>query len=166
MKRIQLKNGLEAIVDDEDYNELIKYNWYGNKSRDIIYVKRKTRKLDNRNEKIISMHRQLMGFPEGRHIDHINNNGLDNRRCNLRICNNSQNMWNRKRRLHNNNNEFKGVSWFKRLRKWRASISLTIGYFDSKEEAAKAYDEAAKRLFGEFANLNYSEKEIVTKTSR
>jgi len=165
MKRIQLTNGLEAIVDDEDYNELIKYNWYGNKQGNRIYVKRKTRKLDNRDEKIISMHRQIMNFPEGRYIDHINHNGLDNRRCNLRICSHTQNMWNRKRRVHTKSG-LMGVSWFKKVRKWRASISLTIGYFDSKEEAAKAYDEAAKKLFGEFANLNYSEKEIVTKTSR
>jgi hypothetical protein len=160
MKRIQLTNGLEAIVDDEDYNELIKYTWFGNKYNNLIYVKRKTRKLDNRNETIISMHRQIMGFPEGKDVDHINNNGLDNRRCNLRICSHAQNMRNRKIKAHNNTSGFKGVSWFKRLRKWRASISpTTIGYFDSKEEAAKAYDEAAKKLFGEFANINYHEKE-------
>jgi hypothetical protein len=160
MKTIPLTLGKVAIVDDEDYNELIKYKWYGNGNGtgDIIYAKRLARESDNRNEKIISMHRQIMEFPVNKNIDHINHNGIDNRRCNLRICTQTQNMFNRRRKLRSKSGLI-GVSWFKKLKKWRATIHMTIGYFDSKEEAGKAYDEVAKKLFGEFANLNYSEKE-------
>ena len=155
MKTILLNNGKEAIVDDSDFDEISKYKWYGNGTSNgmIIYAKRRTKKSDGRKEKIISMHRQIMNFPEGKHIDHRNHNGLDNRHCNLRICTGTENMFNR-RRLKNKSG-FVGVSWFKRLKKWRSSVCLTIGYFDSKEEAARAYDEAAKKLFGEFANLNF-----------
>ena len=158
MKIIKLTNGYEAFIDDSDFDKINKYKWYGNgNGTDLIYAKRKTRKSEGRKEKLTTMHRQIMNYPDGKHVDHRNHNGLDNRRCNLRICTNTENMFNR-RRL-NSKSGFLGVTWFKRLKKWRASIHLTIGYFDSKEEAAKAYDQAARKLFGEFANLNFKNNE-------
>jgi len=157
MKTIQLKNGFKTSVDDADFYELNKHKWYANKSRDVVYVKRATKMTDGRKEKLIFMHRQIMGFPDKMVVDHINHDTLDNRRCNLRICTNKENFHNRKRRTESKSG-YQGVTWYKKLKKWRASIYLTIGYFDSKEDASKAYDEMAKKFFGEFACLNYPEK--------
>ena len=98
-----------------------------------------------------------MNAPRGTIVDHINGNGLDNRLENLRLCSNSENSRNMRRGRGASN--FKGVSWFERDNCWRSYIvmlgrQLHLGYFDSEAEAARAYDIAAAKLFGEFAKLN------------
>ncbi len=105
------------------------------------------------------MHRQIMHPPHGLEIDHKNNNGLDNRKCNLRFCTRSQNMAN-SRGHRRRRSSFKGVSFHKQFRKWRAIITqnkknLHLGFFRSQVRAAKAYDDKAKELFGEFARPNF-----------
>ena len=107
------------------------------------------------------MHRVIMDAPKGMHVDHINGNGLDNRRENLRLCTNSQNHMNRKTH-RDSSSKYKGVSWNKRNSKWQAYIGSGIkrknlGYFASESDAAKAYDIKAKECFGEFARLNLGE---------
>lgn len=154
MKRIKLTQGKYAIVDDEDFERLNYYNWSlgktGNTKKEYakISIKRKT----------IKMHRLIMNTPQGMDTDHINGNGLDNRKSNLRICTQSQNEAN-KGLQKNNTSGFKGVQWNKQYKKWSAKInknkkSFYVGYFTDKKEAAKAYNTKAKELFGEFARLN------------
>jgi hypothetical protein len=152
-KQIPLTRGYTTIVDDEDFDELSKYKWhcssYGYAIRIIrIGLKRKT----------IWMHRLIVGTPDGMDTDHINGNRLDNRRTNLRVCTTTQNVRNATKR-ENTSSRFKGVYWCKRVSKWMARVSLNskgiyLGYFDDEIDAAKAYNEAAQKHYGEFAKLN------------
>ena len=99
------------------------------------------------------MHRVILGLPTGdpRHVDHANGDGLDNRRVNLRLASMTENARNQRVRLHSS--QYKGVSAFRRTHRWTAAIHL--GYFLTERAAAEAYDDAARRLFGEFARCNF-----------
>lgn len=103
------------------------------------------------------LHRLLL--PDAEFVDHINGNGLDNRRSNLRLCTRSENARN-SRKPSNNSSGYKGVSWHKRTKKWRADIrnenrQRSLGSFDNALDAAHAYDRAARVMHGEFARLNF-----------
>lgn len=153
MKNISLTRGLFCIVDESDYEELCKFKWHSLHAKGCFYAARKVK------NKIILMHRQLIGAKKGEIVDHINGDKMDNRRCNLRVCNGSQNQMNRKL-THNSKSGFKGVTWFGRDGKWRSYIThkrkfIHIGYFNSKEDAALSYDNMARQLFGAFAKLNF-----------
>ena len=107
----------------------------------------------------VRMHRVITGAPKSRQVDHINGNGLDNTRINLRLCDASQNQANRGKPI-NCKSGFKGVSWNKQKRKWIAFIQVLgkhiyLGGFDCKIYAARVYDEKAKEVFGEFARTNF-----------
>nr|WP_269140600.1 HNH endonuclease [Proteus terrae] len=96
------------------------------------------------------------------HIDHIDGDKLNNRIENLRICTHNQNQHNQGIRASNKSG-YKGVSWMKSVKKWQAQICCNskvthLGLYTNKIEAAKAYDEAAKKLHGDFAWLNFPEK--------
>ena len=106
----------------------------------------------------VTMHRMVMAAPTGSEVDHINGDKLDNRRENLRFVTRSQQIANC-RSHEGSTSRFKGVSRPKGRRKWIAQISCKgryhyLGWFDTEEGAACSYNEAAKRLFGEFARLN------------
>lgn len=108
--------------------------------------------------KLLYLHRVILNPVDGQMVDHINHDKLDNRRSNLRICTNRQNTSNQQLRSKNTSG-YKGVVWFKDRQKWRAGIKVNykfkhLGYFDDILEAAKAYDVAARKYFGEFAKLN------------
>jgi len=158
MKHIALTQGKIAIVDDADYDELAQYKWYAWQHCGTYYAVRNTgRKPFQDAEK---MHRRIMKAKKGQELDHINHCGLDNRRINLRFCTRSQNMANI--RTGRGSSKYKGVSWDKRNKNWRARIGfnykqISIGSYKNEVEAAKAYDEQAKILFGEFACLNFPE---------
>ena len=108
------------------------------------------------------MHRLIMNSPTGFMVDHINHNGLDNRKKNLRIVTPQQNTWNARPFKDQGKSKYKGVSWEKKYKKWKANICIEnklkhIGYFDNEKEAAEAYDTAAKKHRGEYAFLNFGD---------
>lgn len=155
-KIIELTQNKYAVVDDEDYDRLRGLKWHYHSSGYAVHGGNHYRKISK-----TYMHRLIINAPKNMEVDHINGDGLDNRKENLRIVTKAENAMNRSRSSKNNHSGFKGVSFYKRLNKWQAYINkdrkfIFLGYFDAKIEAAKAYDTAAKQYFGEFAKLNYA----------
>jgi hypothetical protein len=159
MKYIKLSSGHRVKVDDHDFPELSKHKWQGNTiggDRDYRHV-RARRHLPG--DGSIYMHNQILGKKKGFVVDHINRNGLDNRRQNLRFISQKENMQNRtKGRGHSS--KYKGVSWDECAGKWKAYIRIqgklkAIGRYASERLAAKAYDVAARSAFGCMAVLNF-----------
>lgn len=160
VKEIPLTKDKMAIVDAEDYDNLMQWKWVA--SCEGKYAARRIRLSEKSEHQQISMHRQIMGNPKGKHIDHINGNTLDNRKCNLRICTNLENCRNRKKQKNATTSQYKGVSFARHLKtkRWNAQVkvnykSINLGYFLTELEAAQAYDKAAKKHFGEFARVNF-----------
>jgi len=150
---IPLTQGCHAIVDSENISLLNTHRWCTSVIGNLRYAKRKVK------GKVVLMHREIMNAPAGMQIDHINGNGLDNRKANLRVCTVSQNQQNSTKRAHCSS-KFKGVALSKNQKKWMARICINgkkiyIGRYKSEFEAAEAYDNKAIELFGEFANLNF-----------
>lgn len=161
MKEIPLTQNKVAIVDDSDYAELVKYKWRAQRNEQKWYAVRYTRNLLGL-PRVSWMHRQIVNTPSGAETDHINGDGLDNRRCNLRVCSKSQNLINAGPQ-RNNTSGYKGVHFHKQKGLWYAQIranriKFQSRYFESKDDAARAYDELAKQHFGEFAQLNFPGK--------
>jgi len=153
MKQIKLSSGRIAIVDNEDYENLKNYHWYFSNG----YARRNAVKDGKRIQ--ITMHRQLMGFPVGFQIDHIDQNKLNNQKSNLRVCTNAQNSMNRKVQA-NNKYGLKGVFFDKYTNKYRARINykgktIYLGRHKDIKDAGISYDKKALELFGEFAFLNF-----------
>ena len=152
-----------ALVDDEDYERINKYKWTPTNCNHKIYVQRKIY-IKGFTDLTLLMHREIMRYVGGKEIDHINGNTLDNRKENLRRCTHSQNSMN-KPKPTNNISGYKGVYFSKQKNKWHAEIRKEhkkhhIGFFINKIEAAKAYNQKALELFGEYAHLNII-KEVV-----
>ena len=187
-RRIPLTQGKFAIVDPADYEKLARYKWFAVGYERSFYamrmvkakagrVKPPIRKLRGKppmrklwgkppmrklwgKQKSVRMHRAVLDVPAGKFIDHINHNGLDNRKANLRIVTRRENSWNKRKQRGNYSSQYKGVTWLKRTGKWQARIvcrgtSIFIGQFDDEEAAARAYDARAAELFGEYAALNF-----------
>ena len=157
MKEIQLTQGKVALVDDEDYEYLMQWKWFANKKGSTFYA---VRSLHSNNvRKTIFMHRLITNNINTKmQTDHLNGNGLDNRKINLRICTTSQNSMNRGLQI-NNTTGFKGVNYDKFSNKFRAQIRVNniyknLGYYIDPKDAARAYNAAAQKYHGEFANLN------------
>lgn len=158
MKEINLQNGVVALVSDEDYHKISSYKWfYKTNKTGVSYAY--TTICSKGKRKNIYMHRMVLGLSGSEIVDHINRNGLDNRRENLRVCTYSQNMCNSKTRKDNKSG-YRGVSYCNRNKKWQAHINhlggqKNLGLFNTPEEAALKYDEWARKLHGIFANLNF-----------
>lgn len=153
MKVIKLAKGHRALVDDSDYADVSQYRWHissGYAVGSVMFLGQR---------QTMSMHRYLMGDPQGLEVDHRDRNRLNNqRRTNLRVCTRAENI--RNRRKLSGSSKYRGVCWAKASGKWTASITFNrraerLGYFVKEVEAARAYDERARELFGEFANLNF-----------
>ena len=156
MKKIPLTQGKHAIVDDEDYDKLLEHEWCASKGCNTFYATRIVRV--GRSRKTILMHREILNTPIGLHTDHVNGNGLDNTQNNLRVCTRAENTRNQTVRS-NNTSGYKGVSWNSRKNKWNANIyaedkNIHLGFFFCLIKAAKAYNDAAKKYYGEYAKLN------------
>lgn len=158
MKKIKLTRGKFALVDDEDFDYLNQWKWNAMPDKDNWYATR-TDRIDGK--KTIRMHRQLMQAEKGVPCDHIDRNGLNNQRSNLRLCSITENNQNRAKRNSIVSSEYKGISWHSRIKKWQASLGykgkkVHIGYFLNEKEAALAHDKKAKELHGEFAYCNFT----------
>ncbi|MDE2103807.1 MAG: hypothetical protein KGL39_41600 [Patescibacteria group bacterium] len=163
VKQVPLSQGKVAVVDDEDYERVLKYKWHVRKSvyssgTVCWYAATNIRSDKFGKRTILLLHRFIAGV--GCSIDHADADGLNNTRKNLRPCNQSQNVANGRKRT-NSTSGYKGVSWERRRKHWRAYIVLNnkqkyLGQFATPEEAARAYDAAATELFGIYARLNFS----------
>lgn len=161
MKEIQLTQGKVALVDDEDYDFLMKFKWAASDYSGKFYVKGWNKGgLIKGMGNNIRMHRVIMNVTDSSiFIDHINGNPLDNRKSNLRVCTHLENSRNLVKKK-NCSSQYKGVSWHKKYNKWQASIRidgilLNLGRHQSEMDAAIAYDAKARELFGEFASPNF-----------
>lgn len=162
MKEIMLTKNKIALVDDEDYEYLNQFKWHAaSNSKRKNYYARHT--IYNKNGKSVDilMHRIILGVQDNYQIDHIDGNCLNNQKLNLRIYTNSQNNRNKPARADNKIG-LKGV--FKKGKKWAAKIYLQnkqiyLGSYKTAIDAASAYDTAAKKYFGDFAKLNFSNPE-------
>lgn len=144
-----LSGGFYALIDLADHADAAAHRWSHHTNGTQHYAVREERGVR------IYLHRFLMQAPAGFHVDHINGDGLDCRRANMRLCTNAQNSMNRAPRK----GQFKGVG-LRESGKWRAQLrtngrTIYVGLFDTPEEAAAAYDRRAVELFGEFARLNF-----------
>lgn len=147
---VMASTGERFLVDKDDLHLLGNWSWKVHKG--VVC------RSDWKTKKTVILHRLIMDAPDGMVIDHINHDTLDNRKSNLRICTHQQNIMNSRKRKGNNTSKYKGVSYDKK-HKWRMKItkdgiSTDISGFDTEEDAARAYNEYAKMLHGEFAYLN------------
>ena len=153
-KTIQLTKGLSALVDAEDLDIIQEHSWAALKTKrpDKFYA------VSRIETKFVYMHHLILG--SNRQVDHRNGNGLDNRRGNLRFVTTAQNQMNKNKWIRECSSKHKGVSFRAgRSKGWYAYIifakkQISLGYFSSELDAAHAYNEAATKYFGEFANLN------------
>lgn len=150
MKTISLiTQGKFAIVDDDDFERLSKQRWHFSHG----YARGKVGKIKT------SMHREIMHPPAGMEVDHIDHNGLNNQKSNLRICTPSDNQHNAKLRKDNTSG-YKGVKKATKTKSWEAQIRIKdkriyLGTYSTPKEVAIAYDNAAKEYFGEFSATNF-----------
>lgn len=151
MRTVEISGGVISIVDDADYGEISKHRWSFNGRYAVRWE----------SGRYIRMHRQIIGAMDGQIVDHINWDGLDNRKANLRIATHRQNLMNVGKK-NKGASKFKGVSWrgdTNGKKRWRATITVNyrqryLGLFENERDAAIAYNNAAKELYGEFAYLN------------
>lgn len=151
VKRIPLNRGLSSLVEEEDFNKVSLLGKWGCMKGNKYAGKRV-------GGKIIYMHRFIMDCPLNMEVDHINGDGLDNRKSNLRICTSQQNRYNHKL-MSTNKSGYNGVYFHKGMKKWETSISVKdktihLGFFINIEDAAKAHDKYVKKYRGKFARMN------------
>ena len=156
MKKIPLTRGKFALVDDEDYEWLNQWKWFYHNQG--YAVRNQWNPVTKKSTKI-SMHREIMKPSKGMIVHHINHNGLDNQRCNLRVCTAAWHNQNSRPSKHNSS-KYKGVSWDKRRKKWKAYIThkgkrINLGCYIDEEDAARAYDKKAIELYGKNARTNF-----------
>ncbi len=156
---VPLSQGKVALIDAEDAERILAFKW----SLSCRGYAFRTRRVAERpGSMAIFMHRAIIDAPDGRHVDHANGDRLDNRRSNLRLATPSQNSANAKR-PHDNRSGFKGVTLLRKYGTWQAQIGANgghfyLGRFASPEEAARAYDAAARYFFGEYARVNFPDE--------
>ena len=152
MKEIQLSRAMVALVDDEDYKNLNQYNWQAHKSyktKNTHYATRHTPTINGKRG-FVSMHSSIMGNEKGKEIDHIDGDGLNNQRSNLRQVTHRENGQN----LHiEKSSKYVGVHWGKKDKLWYAQIMIKgkriyLGSYKDEEIASKAYTSALSEVKG------------------
>lgn len=161
VKEIQLTQGYVALVDGDDYRHVAMHRWHAvvrmrADGTALVHAARNVRRADGR-QRLQYMHSLLVGTPPGMCTDHVDGNGLNNIRANLRVCTRAENV--RNRRSHGGTSRYKGVCWNRSKKKWQAAIGVGdkmhhLGCFTDETAAACAYDDAALRMHGEFARPN------------
>lgn len=151
-----LTQGKVALIDNADRDLVLPYRWCFDGTGYAIRAR-----SPKGSGPVIRMHREILPVPAGTAVDHVNGNGLDNRRCNLRPATARENQRNRGLQ-RNSTSGYKGVCFDKSRRRWLAHIKvngkfINLGRFDDAIVAAMAYDAAAAEAFGEFARLNFPE---------
>lgn len=160
-RKIPLTKGKYAIVDPDDYYRLSEYKWFASGGcYNKFYAVCRKPDPNGKGTKVICMHREVANTPEGLVCDHINGRTLDNRKSNLRSATRSQNIWNSRKTSRPGYSKYKGITFYKRHQNWGAQIivdgrRIFLDKFREEIQAAKAYDRAAKKYFGEFAVLNF-----------
>jgi hypothetical protein len=158
-KHITLTQGKQALVDDEDYERVMRYNWYVSAPRNCIGWYARTNMPDNGRQRTVYLHTFVLEFPDCDYIDHINQDTLDNRKSNLRLATTNESI--RHRHLPLGRSGYRGVT--RSGEKWIARVATNetrvyLGTYDTAEEAARVYDDAARVLHNEFAILNFPEQ--------
>lgn len=156
MKTIPLTRGYFTKVDDDDYEKFAIHRWYADDSRKSEIRAVRSVNIGNKKIKRVTLSREIMGATEGVVVDHINRDSLDNRKSNLRICTQGENCRNRSKQKHGIS-KYKGVSVAEK--KWKAMITfqgkqIYLGTFSNEKDAAIAYNNKSRELFGEFAYIN------------
>lgn len=156
-KKIALSNGMSILVDESDFEKLNKYKWH-------VHVRKSScgntyYAVSKIGGKSVSAHRMILNPPNGFVVDHVNGNGLDNRRSNLRFATHGQNIANSFKAI-GRTSKFKGVHLNKESNKWFAQISVNgktknVGIFKHEISAALAYDVEAIKQYGKFAKVNF-----------
>ena len=167
MKQVDVGHGMAALVDDRDYPAVASFRWHAQRTHGTVYAattgpRPGIRRADGSyvGGRKFYMHRLIMQPSDGYEIDHINGNGLDNRRANLRAVTHAENLQNQApRKDAEKSSRYRGVSYDKNRRMWQATIyadgrSRFIGRFLTEQEAAVAWNMAALEKWGEYARLN------------
>jgi hypothetical protein len=163
MKEIPLSKGKVAVVDDEDFEKVNQFKWCAYKPNTSVWYGMRNEVVGYKKYKAHLLHRVIMDAPADKVVDHINGDGLDNRRANLRLCTRAENNRNVKLR-RDTSSKWKGVYFHtdpRRTRPWQAYITVngkrkSLGYFKTECDAGMAYNVAAFELHGAFARFNES----------
>lgn len=156
-RELPLTSGRFAFVDEADFIRVNAFRWY-----ELKRPGRSSYGYRRNGSKTIYLHRYIMDAPDGMDVDHRDGDGLNCRRENLRVCTHAQNQMNYRKCTKPTSSRYKGVRWDKSRNLWIAAIKVNwrsrfIGRFASEDDAARAYDQKARELFGEFACLNFPE---------
>jgi hypothetical protein len=156
-RKIKLTKGLSAIVDATDFEFVSQLKWHAGHGRNgVMYADCKGISTLDGKRYVTLMHRFILGITDPKiHVDHIDHDGLNNRRCNLRACTHAQNQANA-RKHSDGSSQYRGVSLDKKTGRWTARARrIWLGCFAKEEDAARAYDVALVEQFGEFARTNF-----------
>lgn len=157
MKEIPLTQGKVALVDDADFEAVNAFKWCAHKHKQLFHALRKLPRVNGK-QKDLYMHTFLL--PEAGPIDHRDGDGLNNQRFNIRPATHKENQRAFRHKKQGLSSLFRGVSWHTAHHKWIARIRVDgklkhVGYFETEADAARAYDTAARRYFGDFASPNF-----------